>query len=164
MTISRDENILNKIGFISSKISNESKNPKAPKGDFLIDGVNYTCWDQPRWDKFNEGDEVDFEFKESEWNGQKKRNLINMFSKQAESMKVNKEVIDGGETEVVKDEISSNTKIETKTMGATVDSKSNDSHPNEEDYYLVMKGKKYKLIPTGDYLVGGEWKKAICKE
>ena len=154
MSLMEDKDIKRKIGTIEDKIASSSSNPKAPKGNFVIDGEKYTCWKEETWNMFNKGDNVDLEYRESEWNGVTNRNIINILIAEAQStLPETKPTIKVTEKEIEE------APIEEEVKEQAIDIVHQEVGPDPDNYYMVMKGKKYKLIPTGEYLADGIWKK-----
>ncbi len=135
------------IGVIDNKFPMKSDNEKAPKGHFLVNSLKYTCWDSEEWNAFNTGDKVLIKFKESKWNGNINRNIteINDMNGQEElpdEIKVTEEKIVSTPLKEKKEEKQEVEKEEKKEEIIP-----NEIGPDPEEYYIVMKGRKYKLMP-----------------
>ena len=159
-------------GVITNKIKSTSENPKAPAGNFYAPEPSeytnsaikqFTCWKKELFDAFDIGDSVIIVYQESEWNGNTNRNISAMTHegpKKTQHTTIDNEAITEKivdtpvEKPVVKnlnDEVMEEPVIETMIDESQF-------FPELENYFIVMKGKKYKMVPTGDYLVDGVWK------
>jgi hypothetical protein len=121
-------------GKISSKFPNVSENTKAPKGRFFIDNNEYTCWNAELFGAFNVGDEVDVAYTESEWKNKINRNI-------------NKMVVSYGQMELPTEEQIDQAPIEEEVKVQATDIIHEEVGPDPNSYYIVLKGKKYRLMP-----------------
>jgi hypothetical protein len=173
------------IGKIMKKALKNSPNPKAPTGEFFLKTdsgeLRFTVWDKETYGSFNEGDNVTITYTEtqSEWGGKTYTNLnvtkvvlVSDKKLDVEHIKIDSQhpevnsLQGGSETVVSSPDTVKSLEAATPTTEETIDAESQKdpadiqlNGPDQETYYIVMNGKKYRLVPTGDYLVNGEWKK-----
>jgi len=115
---------------ITKKEIMKSENKNAPKGFFYNGNLKFTCWDQEFFDAFNEEDLVIVEYSEIQ-NGQyTNRNIGGMMLASSPNKNLDEAVLTAEDAEKVS---------ECKSLL--------DECPDPASYYIVMNGKKYKLVP-----------------
>ena len=166
-----DKDIKRISGTISKKLPSTSTNPKAPAGRIHLNGLDeykdgFTVWDKNDFAVYEEGDEARLEYKESEFNGYINKNVSDIFPIYSETKDIkpvtvitqNGSYIDDKNIEGLKHIEITPTKVDKpkvefedkKVMPRDIKEKNNPEDingPDPSQYYIVMKGKRYRLIP-----------------
>lgn len=163
-------------GIVKRKESNQSTNPKAPSGHIFIEQdkeeIKLTIWNKAEFEKVKQGDSVKINYSEyiNEYGGKKFTNRsveeIEILSTQKtieEPVEVVK-ITDNGpvvefppitEKDVVNIEDTGIKEMYMKCL------KEEYECPDKEEYFVVIKGKRYRLVPTNERFVDGKFVKIV---